>query len=326
MHADMWKRSSILYLFLVILALALVILLIGPRSLNQKESGRVALKKVEVVDRMVLMDAFNTSELSLRDGNWHLFGTEEVSAVSMENLLFAAGRLEVASITDPEEFESAGDAGEGVREVVFFKGDRILLQFRLTRASGKFLVHPEGSRKAYYVSLPGYPDLDLERVFSANPDHYREHLLIDLRPSEIRSIEIDLAGGESFSFIQDEEGQIVCQPADERTRIPGGEPNELAMKLLFSYFMSVRYEQRAGIAADSLLPGQEAAMMARIQVSSFGGEHHSMQVFPYYETADSEPHLFRALVLYNQEEEALFINYIYLDVLMRGLSHYFGEK
>ena len=326
MHADMLKRSAILYLFLVILAVVLVILLIGPRGLNKKDGGHVALKKVEVVDRIVLMDPYNTSELSLRDGNWYLFATEEVSALSMENLLFAAGRLEVASITGLEEFESAAEKGEALREITFFKGDRILLQFRLRRASGRFLLHPEGSRRAFYVTLPGYPDLDLDRVFSANPDHYREHLLIDLRPSEIRSIEIELAGGEFFRFIQDEDGQIVCQPANESTRIPEGKPNELAMKLLFSYFTSVRYEQRAGIASDSLLHGQEPAGMARIQVSSFGGEHHSLQVFPYHETPESEPHLFRALVIHNQEQEVLFINYIYLDVLMRGLSHYFGEK
>jgi len=36
--------------------------------------------------------------------------------------------------------------------------------------------------------------------------------------------------------------------------------------------------------------------------------------------------MFRALVLYNNEPEPLVVNYIYLDVLMRGLSHYIGGK
>jgi hypothetical protein len=326
MHADMQKRRSILYLFILVLALALV-LLIAPWNFIDKDGRRIALKNVGVVDRMVLQDSYHTTELQLRDGNWHLFGTEEVSTVSVENLLFAAGRLEVSSITDLEGFESAGEAMGEVREVRFLKGERTLLHFRLKKASGKVLLHPEGSRKAYYVSLPGYRDLDLERIFSANPDHYREHLLIDLRPSDIRSIAVELAGGESFRFIQDEEGQIICQAANEGTRIPEGEPNELAMKLLFSYFTSIRYEQRTGIKADSLLQDQAlAGQMARVSLQAFGGEQHSMRVFPYYETPGAEAHLFKALVLYNQEQEALVINYIYLDVLMRGLSHYFGEK
>jgi hypothetical protein len=327
MHADMQKRRSILYLFILVLSLALVALLIAPWKLIEKDGRRIALKNIEVVDRMVLQDSYHTTELIRRDGNWHLFGTEGVSMVSVENLLFAAGRLAVASITDPEGFESAGESMEEFREVTFYKGERILLRFRLKKASGKILLHPEGSRKAFYVSLPGYPDLDLERVFSANPDHYREHLLIDLRPSEIRSIAIELAGGESFRFTQDEKGQIICQAANESTRIPEGEPDELAIKLLFSYFTSIRYEQRTSIKADTLLQDQAlAGQMARVSLQAFSGEQHSMRVFPYYETPGAEAHLFKALVLYNQEQEALVINYIYLDVLMRGLSHYFGEK
>jgi hypothetical protein len=61
-------------------------------------------------------------------------------------------------------------------------------------------------------------------------------------------------------------------------------------------------------------------------VLSFSGEDHSLKVYPYFESPGEEPHLFKALVVYNQEPEALLINYIYLDVLMRGLPHYIGEK
>jgi hypothetical protein len=104
-------------------------------------------------------------------------------------------------------------------------------------------------------------------------------------------------------------------------------PNELGMKLLFSYFTSIRFEQRAGIPADSLIGAAAIERkLASVRVTSFSGEQHSMQVFSFHETPGSKPHLFRALVLYNDEQDALFVNYIYLDVLMRGLSHYFGEK
>jgi hypothetical protein len=66
--------------------------------------------------------------------------------------------------------------------------------------------------------------------------------------------------------------------------------------------------------------------MATIELESTQGEHHTLQVFPYHVSPGSDPHLFKAMVLYNQEREALVVNYIYLDVLMRGLSHYIGEK
>ena len=323
----MQNRRSILVFFIVILAVLLLILLADPLQLREPGSRSIALKNMEEVDRVVLVDAYNTTELNRSDAGWYLFGSEPVSPVSVENLLITASRLEVGSILAYEEFKESVDSQEDSREITFFKGDKLMLAYGLKTMSGKFLLHPIPSERAYYVALPGYPDLDLDRVFSATPDHYREHLLIDLRPSDISSIEIDLASGEAFRFSQDIEGLITCDPLNDSTILPDGAPNELSTKLLFSSFTSIRYEQRAGIPADSLLAADTISKkMATIGVTSFSGEHYSLQVFSHHAFPGFKPDLFKALVLYNDEQDALFVNYIYLDVLMRGLSHYFGEK
>ena len=323
----MQNRRSILVFFIVILAVLLLILLADPLQLREPGSRSIALKNMEEVDRVVLVDSYNTTELNRSDAGWYLFGSEPVSPVSVENLLITASRLEVGSILAYEEFKESVDSQEDSREITFFKGDKLLLAYGLKTMSGKFLLHPIPSERAYYVALPGYPDLDLDRVFSATPDHYREHLLIDLRPSDISSIEIDLASGEAFRFSQDIEGLITCDPLNDSTILPDGAANELSTKLLFSYFTSIRYEQRAGIPADSLLAADTISKkMATIGVTSFSGEHYSLQVFSHHAFPGFKPDLFKALVLYNDEQDALFVNYIYLDVLMRGLSHYFGEE
>jgi hypothetical protein len=247
--------------------------------------------------------------------------------VTVENLLFTASRLEVSSIVGDEEYEGGGGPLGDTREVTFLKGTKVLLTYTFRNVSGRYLVHPYGSETACYVTLPGYPGVDLDRVFSATSDHYLEHLLIDLRPSEILAINIELASGEAFRFTQDRMGSIRCDPANENTHLPEGKPNEHAMKLLFSYFTSIRFEQSSGISADSLSGGSDDGLkIATIGVESFSGESYSLRVFSYYEKPGSDPHLFKALVLYNDQEDAMIVNYIYLDVLMRGLSHYFGEK
>lgn len=327
MPADMKNRRPILAIFILIPALLLLILVTNPWNLRERENSSVVLRNMEDVDRIVLVDSYNSTELTRGDGSWYLFGTEPVSPVTVDNLLIAASRLEVSSIVDNEAYGGSDEPQGDSREVTFFKGDKVLLTYGLRVVSGRYLVNPPNSETAYYVALPGYPGLDIDRVFSATPDHYREHLLIDLRPSEISAIEIDLASGEAFRFTQDQKGNIRCDPVNENTCLPDGAPNELAMKLLFSYFTSVRYEQSAGIPADSLSGAiDDGRKMATIGVESFSGECHSLQVFSYHEMPGSEPHLFRALVLFNDEQDAMIVNFIYLDVLMRGLSHYFGEK
>jgi hypothetical protein len=327
MHADMQMRRPFRLLLIVVPTALLILLLVDPWKLLERNNSEVRLKNSEEVDRVLLIDSYHSTELIRTGGSWYLFGSEEVSPTAVENLLIAASRLEVSSIVGRKVFEESGDSPEETRELTFLRGQRQELSYRLKTVSGKYLLCPEGSEQAYYVALPGYPGLDLDRIFSSNPDHYRDHLLIDLRPSDISSIEIHLASGEAFRFYQDTEGNISCVPANENTIIPEVKPGELPTKLLFSYFTSIRFEQKAGIPADSLLSSENPSQqMASIQVEAVTGEHYSLKVFPFHENPNSEAHLFRALVLYNDEQEALFISYIYLDVLMRGLSHYFGEK
>jgi len=323
----MQMRRPFRLLLILLPTVLLILLLADPWKLWERNKSEVRLKNPDKVDRALLIDSYHSTELVRRDDSWYLFGSEEVSPVTVENLLIAASRLEVSSIVSRNVFEESGDSPEEARELTFFRGQRPELSYRMKTVSGKYILCPEGSDQAYYVALPGYPGLDLDRIFSANPDHYRDHLLIDLRPSDISSIEIHLASGEAFRFYQDTEGNISCLPANENTIIPEEKPGELATKLLFSYFTAIRYEGKAGIPADSLRSDENPSqLMASIQVEAVTGEHYSLKVYSFHENPNSEAHLFRALVLFNDEQEALFISYIYLDVLMRGLSHYFGEK
>ncbi|MDF1575960.1 MAG: hypothetical protein P1P86_12305 [Bacteroidales bacterium] len=323
----MKSRKAIPVVAGVFLFLILLLLLFNPWNWPDREGRSVAIRSMKDVDRIVLVDPYNSVELIRVEDGWYLFGTEEVNPVSMENLLIAASRLEVASVVDAEQARGYEDPQGESRELAFFRDDRLLLSYGLRKAMGGYLLSPQGSEQAYFVSVPGYPGLDLERVFSATPDHYRDHLLMDLPPSGISGIKIALLSGEAFRFTQDREGNIRCEPGNEHTKLPEGEARELSMKLLFSYFTSLRYERRTGISADSLLrSGDHVEKLASIRVETFQGEQHSLQIFPYSEIPGSEPDLFRALVLYNDMQDAMIVNYIYLDVLMRGLSHYFREK
>jgi hypothetical protein len=327
MPVDMPQRRTIALIVSLLAVLAVLFLITDPWSTFGKESKQLVLTDVDAVDRIVLVDAYDSTELVRVDGSWLLYGEEACNQSTVENLLIAASRLQISSIVTlgPEEDLDAKSGPS--RKITWFKGRKEVLSYGFTTASGRPLVIPPRSDRAYYVAVSGYPDLNLDKIFSSASNHYREHLLIDLLPSEISRIEIGLPSGEAFSFSQDRDGNIHVESENEYTTLPEVPSNENAIRLLFSYFTSIRFENKAGIPADSLSQsGQSRAAMATLHVRSFAGEDHVLRVYPYSESPGGEAHLFRALVLYNQEPEALFVNYIYLDVLMRGLSHYFGEK
>ena len=159
------------------------------------------------------------------------------------------------------------------------------------------MVSPAGTDHNFSVSISGYPERSLDKVFSNNANHYRKHLLIDLLPSEIAKIDIELQSGRAFQFLQDENGEISCFPANDETQLPSGSLDEISTRLLFSYFTAIRYEQGAGISSSALrTAGVHNSGIATIHVRSFQGENHTLEVFPYHENPGAEAHMFRALV------------------------------
>ncbi len=304
----------------VVLILVLLLILTDPWSTVRNEGKQIALKHSELTDRIVVADRSDSTVLVKEAGGWTLPGEGEVNDVSVENLLFAASRMQVNSILDEA---GAAEAEQG-RSIRFFAGNRQQLAYRLFSRDGRYLVRPEGSSRAYFVSVTGYQELDLLRVFSSSPNHYRQHILIDLMPSEIASIRVERTGNGAFEFSQDREGELGWQLPDEPGTVPEGPPDELAVRLLFSYFTAIRYEEKSGIGSGELLRDQEKyPRLAQLEVTARDGTSHTLRIFPHYPSGSAEPDMFKALVLFDGEPEALVVNYIYLDVLMRDLSHYF---
>ncbi len=310
---------------------ALLILFSGPRNGLRRENKYIALHNPSQVDKIMLADGYDTTILIRKEAGWSLFGGESANQVTVDNLLIAAEKLQINSI-----ISISGNTGKGpVRKITFYKAGRPVHQFDFQVDGNRYMVTPKGSSHRYFVAVAGYPGLDMDRVFSSSANHYREHLLIDLLPSEIARIDISLQNGDQFCFVQDENGNLSCYVDGDPAPVPPGKLNELAIRLLFSYFTFIRYERKSGITEVSpegvpthsqLEGGKAGHRMALLHVESFKGEKHALEVFPYYTGPGKEADMFRALVRHNNGKELLVVNYIYLDVLMRKLTHYFGEK
>lgn len=314
------RHSRIGIIVSVVLIIALLLVFTDPWSTFRRDSRNIVLQDPSEIDRISLADAYDSTLLVRKDTVWMLFGREPVNPVAVENLLFAAGRIQINSILSGElDMEN-----KIICRVRFFRGDQVVLEYEFITDGRQYLIRPFGSESAYYVSLSGYTGLDLDRIFSSAPNHYREHILIDLLPSEVSLIEVDLKGSQPFRFTQDPGGDIRCILTGQDSIIPRQRLDELSVRLLFSYFTAIRYERTAGIPVSRLIPPEGDTPLARLHVESHEGEQHTLLVFPIYGENGKDADMFRALVAYNDRPEALVVNYIYLDVLMRRLSRYFA--
>ena len=308
----MRKVRSIGVVISLLLIIILLLVFMDPWSMLRSESKKINLQHPSNVDRVILTSVDDSTLLVRQDSTWFLFGEEPANQVAVDNLLFAASRIQISSIQPTRP-----DADlQYSRKVRYFEGKKCVLEYDFFKDGPNYLIRPPATGKAYAITVSGYSELNLEKVFSSAVNHYRKHILIDLLPSEIAEVEITGGNQKRFRFLQDMEGNITCQLPEEDSLVPAELLNEISIRLLFSYFSPVLYVRTCP------LKEREGEMLAQLRIRTREGMMHILRVYPYYEEDHEEADMFLALVRYNNKPELLVVYYIYLDVLMRELSHY----
>jgi len=279
----------------------------------------------EAVDQVLIRDAYDSLQLKLEGDQWMIQEASisvEASARAVENLLFAARHLQVDAVLS----QLPDEANPLPRSIQFFtKGKRVRSYLLWFHGNQSYLQLPE--EKGYCsISLPGYPGLKLEEVFSMRRAHYLERMIVHLQPSEIEWIEVDRRDEPAFRIHMDADGTFSCRLPESDSLLPEGALDDLSLRLLFSYFTAIRYSSTAGEFEGVLPERNDASLVASLRMKTTTGKHHSLEVHALPVDSLSDRHLFEACVYHNDRPEALIINYLYLDVLMRPLHHYFGDK
>jgi len=285
----MRSHSTILIVFLFLALTAAYFLLTDPWSTTGGGLSGLLPDAPGDVRAIRLIDRYDTLEFVRRDAGWYL-QDEQMEQKAVDNLLYAAERMTIRSIVDLTD----EDGGVRFIEVVYMGKRGVEGHFLLVSTATGLLVSPSGSTRAYGVELKGFEDLSLEKIFSMNPDHYRKHLIVDLLPSEVSVVKVDPLHGTSFMAVQDNEGTLVVTELGSGEDVTGS-VSENKVRMLFSYFNAIRYDET--VAKDSIANGAlQDGPMAVVEVQSADGGVDG----PGY----------------------LLVNYYYLDLLMRGLERY----
>lgn len=311
------KRNLILAI-LVLVSAVLIFLVMRDRSATGAggELKTMLPESTAKVNRIGVIRSADTLKMFANEGNWELQDGEILNREVVEHLLYCVAGMRVQSIISAEELAGQQDR---VR-VTLYRSNKKLADLFLVEYREKNFIVSEGGKNAYMVELPGYDDLRLRKVFSADADHFREYLLFSLLPPEIAEVSVDPLQGSSFTVKQDSSARIsVHGPAGEEL-----EYSDRKVRLLLSYFNTLRFE--------GYLPGNEVPgdlnleePDATVFIKEFSGTERRIEVFRWL-NADGEPDIFRALVSYNDAPGLLIVNYSYLDLLIRGHGAYVNNK
>ncbi|MCA1747268.1 MAG: hypothetical protein LC655_06195, partial [Bacteroidales bacterium] len=304
----MKQRTTILIIIFLLAVAGGYLLLSDPWTTTGRELNDMLLPKDADVSRIVVISGYDTLEVAHKDSSWYLEG-EALNSVAIENLLFAAARLQMIGVIPVSAIIEGGELTEFI-----FQGKRkMLANFYFGKTGHGDAVFQPGAETGYGVEIPGFEDLPLEKVFSANRDHYRKHLLVSLLPSEVRSVTVIPHSGISFHAAQDSLYNIevvdLSGMRDLTDRI-----NERKVRMLFSYFNAIRYDEV--VTDKDIEPGTITdAPYATVEVTSFDDREWKFDIYQWIKTDSEAPDLFESLVIVNGTLPYRSVNYYYLDLL-----------
>ncbi len=311
----MKQLTTILIIILLLAVAGGYLLLTDPWTTTGSELNDILLPKDEAVSNIRVISGYDTLGFVHKDTAWYFEG-EELNRVAVENLLFASARLRMTGVMPVSAIIEEGE----LTEFIFQRKRKMLANFYFgTTGHGDAIFQP-GAEIGYGVEMPGFEDLPLEKVFSANRDYYRKHLLVSLLPSEVRSVTVIPHSGISFHAEQDSLNNIevfdLTGMRDLMDRI-----NERKVRMLFSYFNAIRYDEI--VTGDDIEPGTiPETPYATVEVTSFDDRKWKFEVYQWIKTGSEEPDIFESLVIVNNTLPYRSVNYYYLDLLMRGLESY----
>jgi hypothetical protein len=326
-------RSAAIILFVLLLTAAGLVWLIDPWSTTGTGLASLLPREPGSVTEVQVNGAYDTLVFQRSDGAWWMEG-EEMNPEAVENLVYAASRLSLRGILPAGDIAAKGPA----LELLFRAGNREAGHFFFVAAAAGYYVAAPGAEEYFDVELPGYAGLSLEKIFSGNADHYRVHLLADLLPSEIASVEVQPWKGTAFVARQDSAYDVRVWRTESGAEVTGA-VDEHKIRMLFSYFNAIRYDRVAGSpedvpgnlsgravigssAAESVQGSLPAEPWASVGVTTFDGVLRQFDIYQWVKPGALRPDLFEALVVYNGRPLLLVVNYYYLDLLVRGLEEY----
>ncbi len=314
------KTNSIrilLFVPLFLLALVLVLVLTRRDSTLRGGKGAVILRQPESVSAILIVAGEDSLYLEKQGVEWLMGGQEKANGTAVENLLYALSHFSISALAEEK------NVSEGKQiEVSCLDSKHTLYRSTLLFAAGRTWLRQPGKSRLYGVSLPGFPGIDLHRMFDPSGCYVCNNLIVNLNSDDIATIHIFPYRGEPFVLQQDEAGEIRLEAGDPPVLFPAASLDERKIRLLLTYFRVATEGKWDPVPGLSERPGE---LMSALHVTDRKGDSLHLEVYPLLRGEDSEPDPFMALVRLNGGEDYLRVKYVYLDVLMRGAGHYLHD-
>lgn len=258
------KRISFLYFLVSLIIIVVSLYLYNNKdfSSSSNQGRNFSISSDEQISKIVLSKAFeNAITLELTDDkSWVLDKEHQANNLAVNDLIRTAKNLSVNYPVAINERDSISSMlrNEGVRVDIYSRRYIISLGswklFPFHRKISSFFVGDDvidnhgaymqiaKSDYPYIVHIPGY-ESGLNNTFIANHYEWRDPVVINLTPSQIKKVKVQISSKEEESFIFLNNNGIFEFRDIENNQIPGFEFDVLKTQRFVSAFSELYFEK-----------------------------------------------------------------------------------
>jgi hypothetical protein len=234
------KNYILLILVVLVLGLAAYFSMNRKGSTLHKRDIHFAVEVPDAITKILIESKNARTDLEKINNQWHVNG-EEGNQERIHDLLIISELIEADAPVSFSQTDSINQQLKNGTRISFYEGKRRIYSFLLCKWENMLFARNIRSEKPFRVSVKGYPNIDLVRVFSASATDWTSNILIDLTPDAIEQVKIDYPSKQSRSFhlIVAENGKYTLFGPDS-TNLSLKVDHEIA-KEYCSFFSKIRF-------------------------------------------------------------------------------------
>lgn len=325
-----WKYIGVLIVLLVLAAMYYFSNTKGTLSLKNSD---FSIHNAEDITEVKIIANDNEILLSKNLDHWELNNKYRARTKNVVEFLRVLSSIDVyspVSKTEKDQVASILKADGVIVEV--FKNKRVAKRFYVSKPSmnkEKTYMMMTGSDQPYIVRIPLFKG-NLADLFTVNENLWRDRILFDYQPQNIKEIAVSYTENpeKSFSVINYGDGSFSLKEINSDTFVESFDVDKLSR--YFTYFQNIWFENMATnlsqTESESVL---SSSPFVKIKVEDVNGKVNMLKV--YKKLAVSEFDEFgekveydfnRAYALFNENNEILIIQYYICDPILKEIDYF----
>lgn len=261
-------RKLLLILFCIVLGVAAYYAWNRHDSTLNFKKDLFALKNPESITEVHISSGDNEIRLMRKNGIWYA-GNVKAEEQLVSNLMMIATHIEAMAPVSFEKMKSMLGNDPRKTGIRFLSKQRDVLIYDLYESNNVVYAGKPEDDIFYRISVKGLSGVDIAGLFTVSNSIWQSHVVIDVLPKDIRTIQI------SYPSIPANNFSIESLSDGEREVIPRYKPNMeyiVDQDVLNAYLFSFRNIEKLPVPAETLSVGTPREQIFSLKIITFPGD------------------------------------------------------